>query len=64
MSRKPAEKTMEETCKKVVEALRKRGFEATYCATKEDAATAVLDRAILFFRVQNGTGTQPIEMRD
>ena len=30
-------------------------------ATPEDmdAATAVLDQAILFFRVQNGTGTQP-----
>ena len=33
---------MKETCEKVVEALKKRGFEAFYCATKEDAAKAVL----------------------
>ena len=33
---------MKEMCEKVVEALKKRGFEAFYCATKEDAAKAVL----------------------
>ena len=33
---------MKETCEKVVEALKRRGFEAFYCATKEDAAKAVL----------------------
>lgn len=33
---------MEEICKKVVEALKRRGFDAVYCATAEEATLAVL----------------------
>ena len=33
---------MEEICKNTVEALKRRGFEAVYCATAEDASSAVM----------------------
>ena len=33
---------MEEMCKKVVEGLKRRGFDAAYCATAEEAAAAVM----------------------
>ena len=45
---------MEETCKKVVEALKARGFEAAYCATKEEAAAAVLAETASAARVGMG----------
>ena len=45
---------MEEMCKKVVKALKARGFEATYCATKEEAATAVLAETANASRVGMG----------
>lgn len=45
---------MEEVCRKVVEALRRRGFEASYCATAEDAAAAVLAEADAAERVGMG----------
>jgi L-lactate utilization protein LutB len=32
---------MEDNCKKVVDALRRRGFDAMYCATAEEAASAL-----------------------
>lgn len=45
---------MEELCRQVVESLRKRGFEAAFCATKEDAATAVLTETASVGRVGMG----------
>jgi len=45
---------MEETCKKVAEALKARGFEAAYCATKEAAAAAVLAETANVARVGMG----------
>ena len=44
----------EEMCKKAVDALRRRGFEAAYCATKEEAAAAVLAAAATASRVGMG----------
>ena len=49
---------MEELCKKVVEALRKRGFEAAFCATKEEAAAAVLAETAKVSRVGMGVTAQ------
>ncbi len=45
---------MEEMCKKVVEALKARGFEAAFCATKEAAAAAVLAETANAARVGMG----------
>ena len=45
---------MEELCKKVVEALKKRDFEAAFCATKEEAAAAVLTETARVSRVGMG----------
>ena len=45
---------MEELCRRVVEALKKRGFEAAFCATKEDAAAAVLAETAAAKRVGMG----------
>ena len=45
---------MEELCKKVVEALKARGFEAAFCATKEEAAAAVLAETAKVARVGMG----------
>ena len=45
---------MEELCKKVVEALKKRDFEAAFCATKEEAAAAVLAETARVARVGMG----------
>ncbi len=45
---------MEEMCKKVVEALKARGFEAAFCATKEEAAAAVLAETANAARVGMG----------
>ena len=45
---------MKEMCMKVVEALKRRGFEASFCATKEEAAAAVLGEAAKVSRVGMG----------
>ena len=45
---------MEELCRQVVEALKKRGFEAAFCATKEEAAAAVLAETASAGRVGMG----------
>ena len=45
---------MEELCRKVVEALKARGFEAAFCATKEEAAGAVLAETAKASRVGMG----------
>ena len=45
---------MEQLCRQVVEALKERGFEAHFCATKEDAAAAVLAEAAGVRRVGMG----------
>ena len=45
---------MEELCKKVVEALKKRDFEAAFCVTKEEAAAAVLAETARVARVGMG----------
>jgi len=44
----------EELCRKVVEALLRRGFEAAYCATREEAAAAVLAETASAARVGMG----------
>lgn len=45
---------MEELCKNVVDALRRRGFDAFYCASKEEAAEAVLAEVGVVDRVGMG----------
>ena len=45
---------MEEVCKRVVEALIRRGYEAKFCATKEEAAAAVLAETASARRVGMG----------
>lgn len=45
---------MKELCISVVEALKKRGFEAAFCATKDDAAAAVLAETANASRVGMG----------
>ena len=45
---------MEEICRNVVEALRRRGFEAVYCANKEEATAAVLAEADAMRRIGMG----------
>ena len=45
---------MESTLKNIVEALKKRGFEAEYCSTKEEAATAILSDIQAVSRVGMG----------
>ena len=45
---------MEEICKNTVEALKRRGFEAVYCATAEDASSAVMAEVDAVQRVGMG----------
>ena len=45
---------MEEICKNTVEALKRRGFEAVYCATAEDASSAVMAEVDAVRRVGMG----------
>ena len=45
---------MKELCRKVVEALKRRGFEAAFCATREEAAAAVLAETAKVARVGMG----------
>ena len=45
---------MEEICKNTVEALKRRGFDAVYCATAEDASLAVMAEVDAVQRVGMG----------